>query len=125
MKKEFNNNMESLKKRELNRNPGNKKSIKSIKNTIESHSSRLEQVEDRITGFEDKIVIKEKVEKFLDKNTKELRKDYEKLCSVEGPNLRTMCIEEGKEVQAKGICNMFNKIIADNFPNLKKIMFIQ
>jgi hypothetical protein len=75
MKKEFNNNMESLKKRELNRNPGNKKSIKSIKNTIESHSSRLEQVEDRITGFEDKIVIKEKVEKFLDKNTKELRKD--------------------------------------------------
>jgi hypothetical protein len=75
MKKEFNNNMESFKKRELNRNPGNKKSIKSIKNTIESHSSRLEQVEDRITWFEDKIVIKEKVEKFLDKNTKELRKD--------------------------------------------------
>jgi hypothetical protein len=36
-----------------------------------------------------------------------------------------MCIDEGEEVQAKGICNMFNKIIAENFPTLKKIMFTQ
>jgi hypothetical protein len=79
-----------------------------------------------LQGLKIKIVIKVKVEKFLEKNTKELRKDYENLCgSVKGPNLKTMCIEEGEEVQAKGICNMFNKIIAENFPNLKKIMFIQ
>jgi hypothetical protein len=31
-----------------------------------------------------------------------------------------MGIEEGKEVQAKGICNIFNKIITENFPNLEK-----
>jgi hypothetical protein len=31
-----------------------------------------------------------------------------------------MGIEEGEEVQAKGICNIFNKIIAENFPNLEK-----
>jgi hypothetical protein len=29
-----------------------------------------------------------------------------------------MGIEE--EVQAKGICSIYNKIIAENFPNLKK-----
>jgi hypothetical protein len=29
-----------------------------------------------------------------------------------------MGIEEGEEVQAKGICNIFNKIITENFPNL-------
>jgi hypothetical protein len=29
-----------------------------------------------------------------------------------------MGIEEGEEVQAKGICNIFNKIIIENFPNL-------
>jgi hypothetical protein len=29
-------------------------------------------------------------------------------------------IEEGEEVQAKGIHNIFNKIIAENFPNLYK-----
>jgi hypothetical protein len=33
--------------------------------------------------------------------------------------------EEGEEVQAKGICNIFNKIITENFPNLGKTMLIQ
>jgi hypothetical protein len=36
-----------------------------------------------------------------------------------------MDIEEGEEVQAKGIHNKFNKIIPDNFPNLEKEMPIQ
>jgi hypothetical protein len=40
-------------------------------------------------------------------------------------NLRIIGIEEGKEVQAKGICNIVNKIISDNFPNLKKVLPIQ
>jgi hypothetical protein len=36
-----------------------------------------------------------------------------------------MGIEEGEEVQAKGINNIFNKIITENFPNLEKVMPIQ
>jgi hypothetical protein len=36
-----------------------------------------------------------------------------------------MGIEEGKEVQAKGMHNIFNKMITENFPNLEKIMPIQ
>jgi hypothetical protein len=32
---------------------------------------------------------------------------------------------EGEEVQVKGIHNMFNKIITENFPNLEKILPIQ
>jgi hypothetical protein len=36
-----------------------------------------------------------------------------------------MGIEEGEEVQAKGIHNMFNKIVTENFPNLEKTMLIQ
>jgi hypothetical protein len=35
-----------------------------------------------------------------------------------------MGIEE-QEVQAKGICNIFNKIITENSPNLEKTMPIQ
>jgi hypothetical protein len=31
-----------------------------------------------------------------------------------------MVIKKGEEVQTKGIHNIFNKIIAENFPNLKK-----
>jgi hypothetical protein len=45
--------------------------------------------------------------------------------SIKRPNLRIMGIEEGQEVQAKGICNIFNKIITKNFPNLEKIMPMQ
>jgi hypothetical protein len=36
-----------------------------------------------------------------------------------------MGIEEGEQVQAKGIHNIFNKIIIENFPNLEKAMPIQ
>jgi hypothetical protein len=45
--------------------------------------------------------------------------------SIKTPNLRIMGIEEGEEVQAKGICNIVNKIITENFPNLEKTMPIQ
>jgi hypothetical protein len=41
--------------------------------------------------------------------------------SIKRPNLQIMDIEEGEEVQAKSIHNVFNKII-ENFPNLKKEM---
>jgi hypothetical protein len=33
-----------------------------------------------------------------------------------------MGIEEGDEVQAKEIHNIFSKIITENFPNLKKVI---
>jgi hypothetical protein len=36
-----------------------------------------------------------------------------------------MGIEEGEEVQAKGIHNIVNKIVTENFPNLEKTMPIQ
>jgi hypothetical protein len=32
---------------------------------------------------------------------------------------------EKEEVQAKGILNIFNKIVAENFPNLEKELAIQ
>jgi hypothetical protein len=36
-----------------------------------------------------------------------------------------MGIKEGEKLQAKGICNIVNKIIAENFPNLKKLLPLQ
>jgi hypothetical protein len=44
--------------------------------------------------------------------------------SIKRPNLRIMGIEE-EEVQAKGMFNIFNKIIRENFLNLEKTMPIQ
>jgi hypothetical protein len=43
---------------------------------------------------------------------------------IKRPNLQIMTIE-GEEVQAKEIHNIFNKIIAENFPNLEKDLPIQ
>jgi archaeosine-15-forming tRNA-guanine transglycosylase len=45
--------------------------------------------------------------------------------SIKRPNQRIVGIEEGEEVHAKGIRNIFNKIITENFPNLEKTMPIQ
>jgi hypothetical protein len=45
--------------------------------------------------------------------------------SIKRPNLRIMGTEEGEEVQAKEMCNTFNKIITENFPNPEKTMPIQ
>jgi hypothetical protein len=45
--------------------------------------------------------------------------------TIKTPDLRIMGTEEGKEVQAKWIHNIFNKIITEHFPNLKSILPIQ
>ena len=41
------------------------------------------------------------------------------------PNLRIIGIEENEDSQLKGPENVFNKIIEENFPNLKKEMDIK
>jgi hypothetical protein len=38
------------------------------------------------------------------------------------PNLRIIGIDENEDFQLKGPVNIFNKIIEENFPNLKKEM---
>jgi septal ring factor EnvC (AmiA/AmiB activator) len=69
---------------------------------MEGHSSRLEQVEDRISELEVKIEVKEKTEEMLVKQLKSCEKTMQELTdSIKRPNLRIMCIEEGEEVQVK------------------------
>jgi hypothetical protein len=41
--------------------------------------------------------------------------------AIKRANMRIIGIEEEEEVQAKGIHNTVNKIITENFPNLKKV----
>jgi len=40
------------------------------------------------------------------------------------PNLRIIGIEENEDSQLKGSVNIFNKIIVENFPKLKKEMLV-
>jgi chromosome segregation ATPase len=93
---------------------------------MEGHSSRIEQTEGRISELEDEMAIKGKTEELLVKQLKTLAKKIQELTdSIKRPNLRIMGIEEGEEVQAKGMRNIFNKIITENFPNLRKTMPIR
>jgi chromosome segregation ATPase len=71
---------------------------------MEIHSSRLEQVEDRISELEDKIEIKEKTEEILVKQLKSCERNMQELSnSIKRPNLRITGTEEGEQVQTKGI----------------------
>jgi chromosome segregation ATPase len=93
-----------------------KKKETETQNTMEGHSSRLEQSEDRISELEDEIEIKGKTEELLVKQLMTCERNIQELInSIKRPNLRIMGIEEGEEVQVKGICNIFNKIITENF----------
>jgi TolA-binding protein len=118
--------MEKLRKKNQTKNLEIKSHF-SQKKTEEGHSSRIEQVEDRISELKDKIEIKEKkTEEILVKQLKSCEMNMQEHSdSIKRPNLRFMDIEEAEEVQTKGICNIFNKIITANFPNLKKVLPIQ
>jgi hypothetical protein len=91
--------------------------------TDTSITNRIQEMEDRISGVEDRTEeidtsVKENVKskKFLAQTTQEIWD------TMKRPNLRTTGIEEGKELQLQGPENIFNKIIDENFPNLKKEM---
>jgi hypothetical protein len=61
------------------------------------------------------MVIKGKIEELLVRQFKSCERNMQELTnSIKRPNLRIMGIEEEEEVQAKGICNIFNKIIPEN-----------
>ena len=90
--------------------------------TESSITTRIQEIEERISDSEDTIEkinaqIKEnsKFNKFSSQNIQEIWDTIKK-------NLRIIGIEEGEELQIKGPENIFNKIIEENFPNLKMIL---
>jgi esterase/lipase len=92
---------------------------------VEGNYSRLEQVEDRKSELEDEMEIKEKIEEILVKQFKNFVGNMQQYSdSIKRPNMRIMGIEE-EEVHTTGIYNIFNKIITEDFTNLKKVMSIQ
>jgi hypothetical protein len=57
-----------------------------------------------------------KSKRFLTQNIQEIQD------TMRRPNLRIIGIEESKYAQLKEPVNIFNKIVEENFPNLKKEM---
>jgi hypothetical protein len=81
-----------------------KKNETETQNTMEGHSSKPEQAEDRLLELEDEMKIKGKTEELLLKQLMACERNIKELTdSIKKPNLRIMGNEEGEEVQAKGI----------------------
>jgi chromosome segregation ATPase len=88
-----------------------------------SITNRIQEIKERISGTEDNIenidiTVKENVKctKLLSQNIQEIQD------TMKRPNLKIVGIEESKDSQLKGLIKIFNKIIEENFPNLKKEM---
>jgi chromosome segregation ATPase len=97
IKEEVTHDMENLRK----------KNETETQDTMEGHSSRLEQAKDIISEFEDKMEIQRKTEELLVKQLKSCERNMQELTdSIKRPNQRIIGIEEGEEVQEKRIHNI-------------------
>ena len=98
-----------------------KETINQIKNSIERITNRQFHLEDRTADKEDKIFNLENKVVETQKMVRNYDWNLKKLCDIiKRPNLKFIRIEEGTETQTKGMNNLFNKIVAENFPNLMK-----
>jgi DNA-binding FrmR family transcriptional regulator len=89
-----------------------------------SITNRIQEIEERISGAEYTIenidtTIKEntKCKKILTQNIHEIQD------TMRRANLKIIDIDENEDFQIKGPVNIFNKIIEENFPNLKGKIF--
>jgi TolA-binding protein len=77
-----------------------KKNQTETQNTVGGHSSRLEQLEGKISEHKGKIEIKEKAKGTIAKQIKSYETNMQEHSnSIIRPNLRIMGIEEGEEAQ--------------------------
>jgi hypothetical protein len=88
-----------------------------------SISNRIQEMEERISGAVDSIEIigttsKEnaKCKRIQTQNIQEMQD------TMRRPNLRIIGVDENEDFQLKGPANIFNKIIEENFPKLKREM---
>ena len=102
-----------------------KNTIFELKNTVEGIKSRLDEAEDWLSELEDKVEKntqkEQEKEKRLRKNEEGLRKMQD---NVKYNNISIIGIPEGKE-EEQGLENLFEKVIMENFPNLRREKVIQ
>jgi chromosome segregation ATPase len=86
----------------------------SINNKIQEMEERISGVEDTTENIETKMKENTKCKKILTQNIKKIQD------TMRRPNLWIIGLDENEDFQVKGPANIFNKIIEENFPNLKK-----
>ena len=87
----------------------------SITNRIQAIKARISFAENTIENIDRTIKENSKCKKVLTQNIQEIKDTMR-------PNLRVIGVDEKEDFQIKGPVNIVNKIIEENFPNLKKEM---
>ena len=90
---------------------------------MKASTNRIQEIEERISGAENTIEnidtkVKEnaKCKKVLTQNIREIQDIMRR------PKLQIIWVNENEDFELKGPANIFNKIIEENFPYLKKEM---
>jgi hypothetical protein len=128
--KELNKTIQELKHWNRNNKEITKKTTLEIENLGKrsgvidaSITNRIQEIEERISGAKDTI---ENIETTVKENAKCKRLRAQNIQDIQDtmrrPNLNIIGIEESDNSQFKGPVNIFNKIVEENYPNLKKGM---
>ena len=124
MQEMFNKDLEELKNKHLeelkNKHTEMKNTITEMKNTPEGINSRITEAEERISDLEDRMLeftaTEQKKEKRMKRNEDSLRDLWDK---IKHTNICIIGVPEGEE-RDKGPENIFEEIIVENFPNMRK-----
>ena len=91
-----------------------------IKNSLEIINSRITEAEERISDLEDKIVEITTAEQNKEKRMKRIEDSLRDLWdNVKHTNIRIIWVPEEEE-KKKGNAKIFEEIIVENFPNMRK-----
>ena len=82
---------------------------------------KIQEIEERLSSVEDTV---EEIDTTVKENSKHKKVQIQNIQEIQDtmkrPSIRKIRIEENEDSQLKGPENVFNKIIEENFPNLKK-----
>ena len=93
--------------------------ITEMKNTLEGINSRINEAEEWISELEDRMVEITTVEQNKEKRRKRNEDSLRDLWDIKCTNIHIIGVPEGEE-RKKGPEKIFEEIIAENFPNMRK-----
>ena len=92
-----------------------------MKTSIQTINNRLDHMEGRLSLLENDHSKNENIVYNLEKTIQQHELDMEEIWAhLKRANLIIIGIEEGREVEANGINNIFKEVMSENFPNIEK-----
>ena len=102
-----------------------KNTVMEMKNSLEGINSRVDYTEEWISELDKRLEEITQVEQIKEKRIKENENSLRELWdNIKHTNIHIIGVPEGGE-RDKGAENLFEEIIAENFPNLRKETDIQ